>query len=125
MQSSFLHRFFWGIVVIAIGVVFLLNQTGAASFDIGELFSVYWPVIVIFSGCRDCCSNATAACAGIRSSLRSAFIFWAEIWTGSSGKSASYGPLSSYGSASACCFEAIGRSVPIAKPITERTDGIP
>ncbi|WP_233567647.1 LiaI-LiaF-like domain-containing protein [Cohnella faecalis] len=28
MQSSFLHRFFWGIVVIAIGVVFLLNQTG-------------------------------------------------------------------------------------------------
>lgn len=50
MQSSLFHRMFWGIVIVAIGAVFLLNQIGAVDIDIGYLFSHYWPVFVIFFG---------------------------------------------------------------------------
>jgi lia operon protein LiaF len=50
MQSSMIHRLFWGIVLVAAGVIFLLNQTGTISIDIGRLFSDYWPVIIILFG---------------------------------------------------------------------------
>ncbi len=50
MQSSFLNRLFWGIVLVGIGIVFLLNQTGLVSISIGELFADYWPVILIVFG---------------------------------------------------------------------------
>lgn len=50
MQPSFLHRLFWGIVLVAVGAVFLLNQTGVIDFDVGDLFSTYWPVFIILFG---------------------------------------------------------------------------
>ncbi|MBB6691665.1 cell wall-active antibiotics response protein [Cohnella xylanilytica] len=50
MQQSVLHRIFWGIVLVGGGVVFLLNQTGAISIDIGELFRNFWPIILILVG---------------------------------------------------------------------------
>lgn len=50
MQPSILHRLFWGLVLVAVGIVFLLNQTGAISIDIRYLFSNFWPVIIIFFG---------------------------------------------------------------------------
>jgi len=50
MQTSTAHRLLWGIVVITIGVVFLLNQIGIISMDLGELFSTYWPVFMIVFG---------------------------------------------------------------------------
>lgn len=50
MHSSIAHRLLWGIVIVTIGVVFLLNQTGAATIDIGYLFSHYWPVFMIVFG---------------------------------------------------------------------------
>ncbi|RUS45536.1 cell wall-active antibiotics response protein LiaF [Cohnella sp. AR92] len=49
-MQSLLHRVFWGIVLVGIGCVFLLNQAGVISIDIGELFSTYWPVILILVG---------------------------------------------------------------------------
>ncbi|MDB4867373.1 MAG: hypothetical protein JWR03_1706 [Cohnella sp.] len=50
MQQSILHRLFWGMVIIAVGVVFLLNQTGATTFDLGDLFKNFWPVFIILFG---------------------------------------------------------------------------
>jgi lia operon protein LiaF len=50
MHPSFLHRLFWGIVLVAMGAVFLLNQTGATSYNIGDLFANFWPVFIILFG---------------------------------------------------------------------------
>ncbi|MFD0675204.1 cell wall-active antibiotics response protein LiaF [Cohnella sp. GCM10027633] len=50
MDSSFMHRFLWGIVAIAVGAVFLLNHLGVITMSIGEFFSLYWPVFVILFG---------------------------------------------------------------------------
>lgn len=50
MQTSIMHRLFWGMVLVAVGVLFLLDQTGTVSIDIGDLFSNYWPVIIILFG---------------------------------------------------------------------------
>ncbi|WEK55227.1 MAG: cell wall-active antibiotics response protein LiaF [Candidatus Cohnella colombiensis] len=50
MQSSHWHRSIWGIVVVAIGVVFLLNYLGISTISIGELFGTYWPVFLIIVG---------------------------------------------------------------------------
>ncbi len=41
-------RIFWGIVLIAVGVLFLLDQMDEV--DFGYLFSRYWPVIFILIG---------------------------------------------------------------------------
>ncbi|MFC5530120.1 cell wall-active antibiotics response protein LiaF [Cohnella yongneupensis] len=50
MFSSFMHRFIWGIVAVAVGVVFLLNHLGVVTMSIGEFFSLYWPVFIILFG---------------------------------------------------------------------------
>ncbi|MFA7411863.1 MAG: DUF5668 domain-containing protein [Tissierellaceae bacterium] len=41
-------RFFWGIVLILIGVGFLIEQFYTISF--GEVFRLYWPSILILLG---------------------------------------------------------------------------
>lgn len=50
MKSSTAHRLLWGLVIVAIGVVYLLNQIGFISIDIGEIASTYWPVLMILFG---------------------------------------------------------------------------
>lgn len=50
MQSSIMHRLLWGIVVVAIGVMFLLNQLGITDMNIGEMFGTFWPVFLILIG---------------------------------------------------------------------------
>ncbi len=50
MRQDIAHRLFWGVVLIAIGVVFLLNQIGAISMNIGDLLGDFWPVFLIFFG---------------------------------------------------------------------------
>lgn len=40
----------WGLLIIVVGVGLLLRQGGYADFDIGEIFSVYWPIILMFMG---------------------------------------------------------------------------
>jgi predicted membrane protein len=41
-------RIFWGLMLIILGVLFLLDQLG--EIDFGEIVSVYWPVIFIVIG---------------------------------------------------------------------------
>jgi len=50
MQSNIVHRLLWGGVLIAVGIVFLLNQLGIATISIGDLFRNFWPVILIVVG---------------------------------------------------------------------------
>ncbi|WP_239614932.1 cell wall-active antibiotics response protein LiaF [Cohnella mopanensis] len=50
MQSSTAHRLLWGIVIVTIGVVFLLNQLGFVSLDIRYIISTYWPALLIVFG---------------------------------------------------------------------------
>jgi hypothetical protein len=44
------RQWFWGILLIALGVILLLNNFGVTSISIGKLFADYWPVIFIFWG---------------------------------------------------------------------------
>lgn len=50
MNASFMHRFLWGLVVVAVGIVFLLNHLGVITMSIGEFFATYWPGFVILFG---------------------------------------------------------------------------
>ncbi|MCA0755488.1 cell wall-active antibiotics response protein [Paenibacillus sp. N4] len=52
MNGNFASRLFTGLVIISIGVLFLLRQTGYVDFDIGDAISVFWPVILIIVGIR-------------------------------------------------------------------------
>ncbi|MGM0881900.1 MAG: cell wall-active antibiotics response protein LiaF [Bacillota bacterium] len=52
MNGNFANRLFTGLIIIAIGVLFLLRQTGLVTFDIGDMFSTYWPVILIIVGIK-------------------------------------------------------------------------
>lgn len=50
MQSSIVHRLCWGMLIVAVGVIFLLNQVGVIDMSIGELFSTFWPIFMIVAG---------------------------------------------------------------------------
>ncbi|MBN2979868.1 cell wall-active antibiotics response protein LiaF [Cohnella algarum] len=50
MKQSVIQRLFWGIILVGIGFVFLLDQTGVVDADIGELFGVFWPVLLVLVG---------------------------------------------------------------------------
>lgn len=50
MQSNIVHRLLWGGVLVAVGIVFLLNQMGIVPFGIGDLFRNFWPIILIVVG---------------------------------------------------------------------------
>jgi predicted membrane protein len=41
-------RIFWGLILVVIGVLFLLDRLGG--FDFGYLISTYWPVIIMILG---------------------------------------------------------------------------
>ncbi|RJQ30390.1 MAG: hypothetical protein C4589_03515 [Peptococcaceae bacterium] len=50
MSSWFEKPVFFGLLLIALGVVWLLNNLGMAQIDLGELISTYWPVLLIAWG---------------------------------------------------------------------------
>lgn len=52
MNGNFANRFFTGLIIISLGILFLLRQTGHVAFDIRDMFSMYWPVILIIVGIR-------------------------------------------------------------------------
>ncbi|MFF2091908.1 cell wall-active antibiotics response protein LiaF [Paenibacillus sp. NPDC058174] len=60
MNGNFINRLFIGVIVIAVGVLFLLRQTGQLDFDfsIGYIVSTYWPVILIYFGLQGVLSGA-------------------------------------------------------------------
>ncbi|MHA6483160.1 cell wall-active antibiotics response protein LiaF [Paenibacillus sp. strain BS8-2] len=53
MNGNFAGRLFTGLMVITIGLFFLLRQLDIAPFEdisVGELFSTYWPCILMYFG---------------------------------------------------------------------------
>ncbi|RKP53982.1 hypothetical protein D7Z26_11370 [Cohnella endophytica] len=50
MHSSIVHRMLWGTLIVAVGVIYLCNQLGITDLSIGEIFSTYWPIILIVVG---------------------------------------------------------------------------
>lgn len=50
MQKSIWHQLLWGLMLVAVGVVILMNQTGMTTFSVGDLFRTFWPVILIVVG---------------------------------------------------------------------------
>jgi len=52
-EGCFLHnRIFWGIVLIGIGILFILDQQGLIILDIGYIVSTFWPLILISIGLK-------------------------------------------------------------------------
>ncbi|BCG58383.1 cell wall-active antibiotics response protein LiaF [Paenibacillus sp. URB8-2] len=52
MRRRIASQVFGGLILIGIGVLFLLRQMGYAKFDIGYLFSNFWPVVLIIIGSK-------------------------------------------------------------------------
>lgn len=52
MRNDIWGKAFGGLMLIAVGVVFLLNQLNLWDVDLGYLFSNYWPVILIVFGLK-------------------------------------------------------------------------
>ncbi|NPV53970.1 MAG: cell wall-active antibiotics response protein [Firmicutes bacterium] len=50
MSSSRRGSVLFGLLIVAVGVIWLLNNLGITSIDMGELFSTYWPVLLIIWG---------------------------------------------------------------------------
>lgn len=50
MESRRSQPLFLGILIIALGIVWLLNNLGVTRLEIGELFSTYWPLIFVAWG---------------------------------------------------------------------------
>ena len=46
------NRIFWGLVLIVIGILFILDQRQIIAFDLGEIVSTYWPLILIYFGLK-------------------------------------------------------------------------
>lgn len=59
MNGNFLGRLFTGLVIIGVGILFLLRQAGQIDISIGELFSTYWPVILIVLGIKQLLSGCS------------------------------------------------------------------
>ncbi len=52
MDSRFFSRLIWGLLLIAAGVIFLMEQMGLIRFDLGDFLSTYWPVVLIVVGLK-------------------------------------------------------------------------
>lgn len=62
--ACMLQRFFWGLLLIAAGVLFLLDRIGLFTVDFGTLFKTYWPVLIIVFGLSGALSSIRSTLAG-------------------------------------------------------------
>ncbi|UVI31789.1 cell wall-active antibiotics response protein LiaF [Paenibacillus spongiae] len=53
MNGHFLNRLMWGLFIIAIGVGLMLKQGGVFDFDLGDIISVFWPLLLMFLGLKE------------------------------------------------------------------------
>lgn len=44
MRSSWI----WGVIIVVIGLTLLFNNLGISNINLGDIFSTYWPVLLIF-----------------------------------------------------------------------------
>lgn len=58
MNRHFINKTFWGLLLIAAGVLFLLNQQGIIQVDPVDLAVDYWPVFLIWAGLHGIVANA-------------------------------------------------------------------
>ncbi|RIX52989.1 hypothetical protein D3P08_10060 [Paenibacillus nanensis] len=65
MNRHFASRLFTGLVIISLGVAFLLRQLGYIDFSIGEIFSTYWPCILIYFGLTSMLAGRTHGGSGL------------------------------------------------------------
>ena len=56
MRNVF-SRFLWGFLLIGLGAFFLLNQAGYIDYGIGDLISMFWPLILIVAGLSNFINN--------------------------------------------------------------------
>jgi len=62
LQKNLSGRIFWGLVLILLGVLFLLDQMGRA--DFGDLVSGWWPLILVAAGLWQLVSSSFQELAG-------------------------------------------------------------
>jgi hypothetical protein len=62
-------RFFWGIVLMVLGGSWLLNNLNIATFDLGDMIVLYWPVIPIYFGVSSMIETALRGSSGTRGFL--------------------------------------------------------
>jgi lia operon protein LiaF len=53
MAKQKMESLFWGLIIILIGVLFLINNMGWGDIDIWELIGKFWPVILIYIGVKN------------------------------------------------------------------------
>lgn len=51
-MNNFFNKLVFGLGMIAIGVLYLLDQLNVLTFDLGYMLSTYWPVFIIFFGLK-------------------------------------------------------------------------
>jgi len=61
-HKSSSSRIFWGLLLIAVGVLLLLDRMGRL--DFGDLISFYWPLLLIFAGLWHLAANGFRNTAG-------------------------------------------------------------
>lgn len=51
-MNNMFNKLIFGLGLIAIGVFYLLDQLNVLTFDLGDMFSTFWPVFIIFFGLK-------------------------------------------------------------------------
>ncbi|KAB3530054.1 cell wall-active antibiotics response protein LiaF [Alkaliphilus serpentinus] len=57
---------FWGILLVALGVLFLLSNAGIMAYDMGEIVYTYWPLIFVIWGLSSIINKITSRKYGFR-----------------------------------------------------------
>ncbi|MFD0961579.1 cell wall-active antibiotics response protein LiaF [Paenibacillus chungangensis] len=64
MKGNFSSRLFTGLIIIAVGIVFLLRELGIIDIGIRSLFATYWPCILIALGLQQLLSGRSSGDSG-------------------------------------------------------------
>lgn len=65
MNGNFASRLLTGLVIISLGLAFLLRQLGYLDFSIGDVFSTFWPCILIYFGLTQMLSGRSHGGSGL------------------------------------------------------------
>ena len=95
MQKSIWHQLLWGLMLVAVGVVILMNQTGMTTFSVGDLFRTFWPVILIVVGLQGLFVQRSGGYWWNMIVVALGVVFWAAIWVGLKWGSANCSDISS------------------------------
>ncbi|MBW7456755.1 cell wall-active antibiotics response protein LiaF [Paenibacillus sepulcri] len=60
MNGNFLGRMMWGLFIVVMGIALLLDQGGVVNFDLGDVFKVFWPVLLLIFGLQELVKHRTS-----------------------------------------------------------------